>query len=249
MSSEPKVVGYCRQCGKALDETNVRSAHGTIYCEEHVPMTPPMSMPNPETVPPMDASSYANPYTAPTAPPPMPGAQSYAGQVSPSQVSPGLAFGLGLIPGVGAIYNGQYAKGLTHVVIFGLFISILDSGAAHGYEPLVALLMAGFCCYMPFEAYHTALRRQRGETEDEFSSLLPVHGSSRFPVAPVVLIALGTIFLLHNLDILDFERWLRYWPVLLIALGAYMLVARMNTSGSSGSRSARSGARDAGGEQ
>lgn len=214
-------------------------------------MTPPMSMPNPETVPPVDASPYANPYTAPTAPPPMPG-----GQISPSQVSPGLAFGLGLIPGVGAIYNGQYAKGLTHVVIFGLFISILDSGAAHGYEPLVALLMAGFCCYMPFEAYHTALRRQRGEIEDEFSSLLPVHGNSRFPVAPVVLIALGTIFLLHNLDILDFERWLRYWPVLLIALGAYMLISRMNTAGSAGSASgsgAGAGAperpRDGGGEQ
>jgi hypothetical protein len=250
MSSEPKVVGYCRQCGKALDESNVRAAHGTIYCEEHVPMTPPMSMPNPETVPPVDASPYANPYTAPTAPPPMPGTQGYPGQVAPGQISPGLAFGLGLIPGVGAIYNGQYAKGLTHVVIFGLFISILDSGAANGYEPLVALLMAGFCCYMPFEAYHTALRRQRGQIEDEFSSLLPVHGSSRFPVAPVVLIALGTIFLLHNMNLLDFERWLRYWPVLLIALGAYMLIARMNTSGSSGSRSgAAERPHDGGGEQ
>lgn len=219
-------------------------------------MTPSTAMPNPETVPPVETSAYANPYTAPGAPPPMPNSQSYpgqgyTGQVSPSQVSPGLAFGLGLIPGVGAIYNGQYAKGLTHVVIFGLFISILDSGAAHGYEPLVALLMAGFCCYMPFEAYHTALRRQRGEIEDEFSSLIPVHGSSRFPVAPVVLIALGTIFLLHNLDILDFERWVRYWPVLLIALGAYMLVARMNNSGS-GSPAASSTPerpRDGGGEQ
>jgi hypothetical protein len=208
-------------------------------------------MSNPETVPPVDASPYTNPYTAPTAPPPMPNSQSYPGQVSPSQVSPGLAFGLGLIPGVGAIYNGQYAKGLTHVVIFGLFISILDSGAANGYEPLVALLMAGFCCYMPFEAYHTALRRQRGQIEDEFSSLLPVHGSSRFPVAPVVLIALGTIFLLHNMNLLDFERWLRYWPVLLIALGAYMLISRMNTSGSSGSSGpgATVRPRDGGGEQ
>jgi hypothetical protein len=202
-------------------------------------------MPNPQAVPPVDASPYTNPYTAPT-PPAIPGPQ-----VDPGQVSPGLAFGLGLIPGVGAIYNGQYAKGLTHVVIFGLFISILDSGAAQGYEPLVALLMAGFCCYMPFEAYHTALRRQRGQIEDEFSSLLPVHGSHRFPIAPVVLIALGTLFLLHNLNILDFERWLRlYWPVLLIALGAYLLIARLNTSGSS--RAGSNGPerpRDAGGQQ
>jgi len=28
-----------------------------------------------------------------------------------------------MIPGVGAVYNGQYAKGLVHVVIVGLLIS------------------------------------------------------------------------------------------------------------------------------
>ena len=45
-----------------------------------------------------------------------------------SDVSPGLAFVLGLIPGVGAIYNGQYAKGLVHVIIIGLIISMLSNG-------------------------------------------------------------------------------------------------------------------------
>src|SRR5512142_456009 len=49
-------------------------------------------------------------------------------------VSPGLAFVLGLIPGVGAIYNGQYAKGVVHVVIFGMLISLVSSGAASGFE-------------------------------------------------------------------------------------------------------------------
>ena len=49
----------------------------------------------------------------------------------------------------------------------------------------------------------------------------------RFPAAPVVLIALGVMFLLNNLDLLDLHRALRYWPVLLIALGAYMLYLRM----------------------
>ena len=56
-----------------------------------------------------------------------------------------------------------------------------------------------------------------------------MHGahSSRFPVAPVVLIALGVVFLLDNLDLLELRRMLRYWPVLLIALGVYMLYIRM----------------------
>jgi hypothetical protein len=167
-----------------------------------------------------------SPYTAPT----------YAGPppITPSNivnhdVSPGLAFGLGVIPGVGAIYNCQYGKGLMHVVIFGLIITILSNDAARGLEPLLALLLAGFCCYMPFEAFHTATRRQRGQVVDEFSSLFPMRGGSRFPAAPIVLMALGVVFLLNNLDILDLQRLLRYWPVMLIALGAYMLFARMTS--------------------
>jgi len=172
---------------------------------------------------PYTASPYtASPYTTRT-PPPMPN----------PDVSPGLAFLLGMIPGVGAIYNGQYAKGLIHVIIIGLMISILSNGAGSGLEPLLGLLLAGFWAYMAFEAFHTAKRRQSGLVVDEFSSLIPMRGGSRFPAAPVVLIALGVIFLLNNLDLLDLHRALRYWPVLLIALGAYMLYLRMGGSHSS----------------
>ena len=63
-------------------------------------------------------------------------------------VSPPLAFVLGFIPGVGAVYNGQYAKGLVHVVIFGSIISILSSGAAQGFEPLFGLMIPTFVFYM-----------------------------------------------------------------------------------------------------
>jgi hypothetical protein len=216
MSTEPKIVGYCRACGKALDEATVRNAHGTIYCQEHVPnMTPPGAAAPPPLI---EASPYtSSPYTS-AAPPP----------VTRSDISPGLAFVLGFIPGVGAIYNGQYAKGFVHVILFGLMISVLSNDAARGLEPLLAMLLAGFVFYMPFEAYHTARRRQLGQPVDEFSSLVPGHGAARFPVAPVILIALGVIFLLDNLDLLDFSRILRYWPVALIALGAYMLYLRLS---------------------
>jgi hypothetical protein len=224
MSTSPNIVGYCRACGKALDPTSVRTAQGTIYCEEHLPMQPtiaetvaPPLLPEPASYAAPNAGPYASPYTAKT-PPPAPN----------PDVSPGIAFILGFIPGVGAIYNGQYAKGLVHVIIVGLMISILSNGAASGLEPLMGLLLAAFFMYMPFEAMHTAKRRQQGLAVDEFSSLIPSRGGqSRFPVAPVVLIALGVIFLLDNLDMLDLHRALRYWPVALIALGAYLLYLRM----------------------
>ena len=193
-----------------------------------------------QTVPPVPIpaaapeSPYTSPYTASVPPP-----------IANHDASPGLAFILGLIPGVGAIYNGQYAKGLVHVIIIGLTISVLSNNAARGFEPLVGLLLGSFFFYMAFEAYHTALRRQRGLVVDEFSSLFPIHGgANKFPVAPILLIVLGVIFLLNNLDFFEVERVIRYWPVLLIGLGIYMLYVRMSHSaetGSSETSSSRSG--------
>src|SRR5579871_4601684 len=76
---------------------------------------------------------------------------------------PGLAFGLGFIPGVGALYNGQYAKAFVHIVIFGVIISILDHNQAPGYEVLFSLMIPCFIFYMAFEAFHTAKKRLLGQ--------------------------------------------------------------------------------------
>jgi len=86
--------------------------------------------------------------------------------------------------------------------------------------------------YMPFEAYHTASKRLRGEPVDEFSSVVPLNRQvSGFPLAPVILIGFGVIFLLHNLDVIRLYQILRYWPVFLIILGVYMLYGRIAPSG------------------
>lgn len=221
--SGAKVIGYCRACGKALSEANARTAGGTIYCSEHVPAT------EAHTAPPYHspASPYANsPYAGPSGgmqPPPLPG--SPAGQGG----SPPLAFLLGMIPGVGAVYNGQYAKGLVHVIIVGVLISILDSGSAREFTPLVGMFMACFWFYMAFEAFHTARKRRLGQPLDEFSSILPAGSrASRFPVGPVLLIGIGVLFLLNNLDLLDIHKAARYWPAVLIVYGAYLLYERVS---------------------
>jgi hypothetical protein len=52
-------------------------------------------------------------------------------------------------------------------------------------------------------------------------------GASSFPAGPIFLMAIGLLFLLHNLDIIRFRVILHYWPVALIALGAYMLYERL----------------------
>jgi hypothetical protein len=138
-----------------------------------------------------------------------------------------LALFLGMIPGVGAIYNGQYAKGMVHAIIWGVLMSIADSRAAHGLEPVFVMTVVAWMAYMAFEAYHTARKRRMGEAVDEYSSLVNLSGrSDQIPVAAVVLIILGILLLLHTLDLLDFDRVVRFWPVLLIAAGVYLLYGR-----------------------
>ncbi len=237
---ETPAAAFCRTCGKALCVACEHPAQGTVYCAEHYALVgapPPFAGPFPGSAPgpgytgppPPPGSPGYSPYTAPlgTVPPPA------AGDVG---ASPGLAFLLGLIPGVGAIYNGQYVKGLVHVVILGVLISIIGSDAASGLEPLFGMLTGVWVFYMAFEAYHTARKRQLGERVDEFSSIVPLHGRpSTFPVGPVILIAAGLLFLLNTMDVLHFHQLIRYWPVALIVLGAYMLYERVASSSASSS--------------
>jgi len=70
-----------------------------------------------------------------------------------------LAGLLGLIPGVGAMYNGQYAKGFAHLVIFMLLCAM---GGVNGVGWFFVLCSIGWVFYQSFEAYHTAKARREG---------------------------------------------------------------------------------------
>ncbi|MEP6961110.1 MAG: DUF5668 domain-containing protein [Acidobacteriota bacterium] len=224
--AEIKIIGYCRTCGTGLDEANLRTANGTIYCAEHVPTaTPPPFTPPSGTPPPYTPASDTQ-----QAPPNFSGSPYSAPNPQyPGDGSPGAAFLLGMIPGVGAIYNGQYAKGMVHVVILALLFMAAGNDNS-GSQALFVFLILGFWFYMAFEAYHTARRRRLGLPVDEFSSL-GLGAGSRLPVAPILLIGFGTLFLLDNLGILEIRRILKLWPVMMIGVGAYMLYARATSGG------------------
>jgi hypothetical protein len=206
-------LAYCRTCGKPVCGDCRREASGTVYCAEHAPAAapPPFAAAPPPFAPPP-------PYAAPFAPLPV---------AVRSDVHPGLAFALGWIPDVGAIYNGQYAKGLIHAVIWGVLMSVATSNAVHDMDAIFIILVIAWWAYMVFEAYRTAQKLQRGEPVDEYSSVLQLRGGpGRFPIAAVALIVLGVLLLLHTLNLVDFDRIVRFWPALLIVAGAYMLWTR-----------------------
>ncbi|WP_238398352.1 hypothetical protein [Edaphobacter sp. 12200R-103] len=77
--------------------------------------------------------------------------------MSNGEPNPGLAALLGFIPGVGAMYNGQYSKGIVHLIVFAVLVSLADE---HG---IFGLFVTGWIFYQVFEAYQTAKAR-RDET-------------------------------------------------------------------------------------
>ncbi len=138
--------------------------------------------------------------------------------------NPGAALALGFIPGLGAVYNGEYLKALIHVIIFGgLIAAQTHRDMPGGYHAFLAIALGAFYFYMPVEAYRTARARETGEPPPPDL----IEGEGKKPIGAIILIILGAFFLLENFGLLD-RDWLdKAWPVALIGLGGWLLADRM----------------------
>lgn len=221
--NDTPAVAYCRTCGKALCENCRRDVMGAIYCE------------------PCIAARLQG--AAPTAQPVVPVA------VVQGAPSPGLAALVGMIPGVGAMYNSQFVKAFIHVIIFAGLIMAADHGGPA--DALFGLLIAFFWFYMVFDAYQTAKARQLGRPLPDFLGLErlfgihenhqapsaaappvtgategtppPVQPFDNVPTGAIVLIGLGVFFLLVNLGLFRVHQIL---PILLIGFGLWIAYKR-----------------------
>jgi TM2 domain-containing membrane protein YozV len=143
--TESPVSAYCQNCGKPLCDQCVRSVAGVIYCEPclaaklGVPGAVPGSYTSTNVG---DSSQYQYAAIPPIGLEPGP--------------NPGLATLLGFIPGVGAMYNGQFVKALVHVLVFVVLIGITDE---HG---IFGLFIAAWVFYQVFDANQTAKARRDG---------------------------------------------------------------------------------------
>ncbi len=145
--ADQSTVVFCQQCGRGLTANTVRAVGSGIFCE---PCALRKRSPFPENIPGATTGGYS-PVRSPAvdpgaAAPPMAG-----------EANPVLAGFLGLIPGVGAMYNGQYAKGVIHLVIFVVLTSLADN-----LNWVLWWFVWGWIFYQAFEAYHTALARRDG---------------------------------------------------------------------------------------
>jgi len=203
--SDVDAVGYCRNCGKPMCSTCVRPVRDVLYCEDCLASI--MGIPG-------AASAAAGGAVPPAGALPLPPTRSPG--------SPGVAFVLGLFPGLGAVYNGEYNKALIHIVVFISIIVGLNSDYVGDSGQLVlSLLLAGFILYMAFDAMRVAKAKNMGETPfDPLESW-----SKNRPIGPMILIGLGVLFLLNNF--VPIYRIFRLWPLVLIGVGVLMFRNRL----------------------
>ncbi len=235
------VSQYCRTCGKPLCAACVRSVQGVTYCEQCL----------------AERLGATQPPVAAQAPPQV-GVPYVAPQVA-SGPNPALAGILaGFFPfGVGAVYTGQYAKGLAHLVVMTLLIwgeTVIDNG---GLNAALGFGIAFFYVYQIIDAVKSAHAIRAGlPAPDPFGlasmfggwessraqstvaatsgyatspsgTVAPQQQTQRIPTAAIVLIGLGCLFLLRTAGIFDYDEDL-ILPVVLIALGVFMLIRRKN---------------------
>jgi len=227
-------VAFCRTCGKPLCASCVRDVRGTMFCEHCLAERVGNALP-------------------PNLPPPPAGAGAERGERLPS---PGLAAVLGFIPGVGAMYNGQFMKGFVHVMAFVCLIWMADH-----FGPIMVPVFFAYFFYLVFDAYKTAHALELGQpvpdpfgfermfgptphprvapiVETNTGTTLPAattpeeppHYRSSVPTGAVVLIVLGLIFLLHTVGLFEFGID-RFWPVILIGFGGWLFARRWGLLG------------------
>jgi hypothetical protein len=222
--SNQAAVAFCRTCGKPLCNQCTRDVRGVIYCESCLAAR--MEAPAPPGFTPTAGFKPVAGYT------PVQTAYTPVGAAAPSPhvgsgPNPAVAGILaGFFPiGVGAVYCSQYAKGLAYLAI----MSMLGYGTDHAGS-LSGLFVAAFLFFWVFQimdAVRSARAIQAGQTPPDPIGIASAFGTdkvdtSKIPIGAVILIGLGVLFLLHTMGFWEFGI-ARFWPMIIIAVGAWML--------------------------
>jgi len=222
--TQAPATAFCRTCGKALCENCKRDVMGAIYCEPCIAVRLQGAVP--------------------VAPAPVPVA------IVDGAPNPALAGVLAaLVPGLGAMYNGQFVKAFVHVVIFASLIMAVSHGY-FGAEPLFGILIGFFWFYMIFDAVKSARAKQLGLPSPDPLGLDSLFGiqenhphvqtatnvgatpglaqpqraaHDNSPSGAIILIVLGVFFLLGNLSQVHMHKM---WPLLLIGFGLWIAYKR-----------------------
>ncbi len=99
--------------------------------------------------------------------------------------SPVLAALLGFIPGVGAMYNGQFIKGLIHAGVFALLVAMQTMDIPDGLHALLGIGLGFWVIYQVIDAAKTAKAKLYGLPVPDPFGIERAFGSGTHPVEPV----------------------------------------------------------------
>lgn len=173
-----------------------------------------------------DASMNPQPPTPPPshapAPPPPPIAFG-PGPLSaapPLPKSSGTAGALGIIPGLGHLYLGLYQRAAILFGIWVLFISL--AGHSHGPFPGIAIPFWMAFSIIDASRQAKAINATGRPEANILGSDEPVRVSGSL-TAGVLLILIGGFLLLDRLVTIDLSFLNDWWPLLLVAFGAWQV--------------------------
>jgi hypothetical protein len=220
--NDTAAVAFCRTCGKPLCANCTRDVRGVVYCEPCLAARLEGTTPAAAYVPPQAEYLAVG----------IPAGPRHTGSGPNPTVAGILA---GFFPfGVGAVYCSQYAKGLAHLLIFGLLIFASDH--AGNLDFVFGIGIAFFYVYQIIDAVRTARALQEGQPPPDPFGLAQAFSmgekgeSKNIPVVAVILIGLGVLFLLHTMNIFEFGLD-RFWPLILIFLGGWMFARQWGMIG------------------
>jgi LiaI-LiaF-like transmembrane region/B-box zinc finger len=206
--TDQPATAYCRTCGKALCDNCKRDVRGVVYCEDCIAARVQGTFP----------AATANPHPSGTVP--------VAVTTGPN---PALATILAIFfPfGVASVYLGQYAKGLVHLIIFGVLVAGTNQGGSA--ETVFGLGIAFFYVYQIIDAHRSAKALLAGEPAPDPFGLGSALGTENLsakniPIGAVILIAIGVLFLLQNIGMFHFHWVGKLWPLILIAIGLRIIM-------------------------
>ncbi len=209
---EVDATGFCRNCGKPMCPACVRPVRDIFYCEDCLAQV--IGIPAAQ---PVAAAPGAAPVVTPAMAQPLPPAPHTSSNA-------GIAFLLGLVPGLGAVYNGEYNKAVIHVLIFGGIIVGITGVFGDSLVPFWIVALVAFIFYMAVDAVRSAKAKETGQpANDPFESWTRDRA-----MGPILLIGAGALFLLHNFGVFDYFRVRQiFWPAVLIGIGFLMLKNRV----------------------
>lgn len=136
----------------------------------------------------------------------------------------GAAILSALFPGVGFFYIGNVLKGIAYILVFASLIVLIAEGRGND-APMLGIMIGGFYIFQIFDSFNEAKRTRFKEEVVEAKN-----GEGVSLTVSVIILVIGVVFQLAELRLIRYSDIGRFWPLILIAIGAKFLYSYLKSA-------------------